>query len=189
MNGIESTPLGECKKKACTITLGAAALVIVFSAVIAGCLMAGAQRNLSRYSTFSSYDFSDSDSYLDDYASDSTNSSLCMYAAAAAGAVAGVASVAWIGSVLLIANRQTAAALSAAQAPMELDDVADHASMPVGSMLAFRRQGDAVVVTALEGKPVAVLRPELVGRLKAVASTRAIVEGYRGEHPIIRLVS
>ncbi len=38
MNGIESTPLGECKKKACTITLGAAALAIVFSAVIAGCL-------------------------------------------------------------------------------------------------------------------------------------------------------
>lgn len=188
MNDIESTPLGEFKKKARTITLGAAALAIVF-AVTAGCLMAGAQRNLSRYSTFSSYDFSDSDSYLDDYASDSTNSSLCMYVAAAAGAVAGVASVAWIGSVLLIANRQTAAALSAAQAPMELDDVADDASMPVGSMLAFRRQGDAVVVTDLEGKPVAVLRPEFVGRLKAVASTRAIVEGYRGEHPIIRLVS
>lgn len=39
MNGIESTPLGECKKKACTITLGAAALAIVF-AVTAGCLRA-----------------------------------------------------------------------------------------------------------------------------------------------------
>ena len=57
MNDIESTPLGEFKKKARTITLGAAALAIVF-AVTAGCLMAGAQRNLSRYSTFSSYDFS-----------------------------------------------------------------------------------------------------------------------------------
>lgn len=34
---------------------------------------------------------------------------------------------------------------------MELDDVADDASMPVGSMLAFRRQGDAVVVTDLGG--------------------------------------
>lgn len=70
-----------------------------------------------------------------------------------------------IGSALLIANRQSAAALSAAQAPMELDDVADDASMPVGSMLAFCRQGDAVVVTDLGG--VAVLRPEFVGRLRA----------------------
>ena len=70
---------------------------------------------------------------------------------------------------------------------MELDDVADDASMPVGSMLAFCRQGDAVVVTDLGA--VAVLRPEFVGRLKAVASARAIVEGYRGEHPIVRLVS
>ena len=39
------------------------------------------------------------------------------------------------------------------------------------------------------GEPVAVLRPEFVGRLKAVASAHAIVEGYRGEHPIVRLVS
>ena len=188
MNDIENTPLGEFKKKARNITLGAVALAIVF-AVAAGCLMASAQNNYSRYSTFSDYGFGSSDRYLDDYVSDSTGSSLCIYVAVAAAAVAGVASVAWVGSVLLIANRQTALALNVAQASMELDNVIDGISIPVGSILAFRRENDVVVVTNFEGKPIGALRPEFVGRLKAVVSARAIIEGYRGEHPIIRLVS
>ena len=91
--------------------------------------------------------------------------------------------------MLLIANRQTALALNVAQASMELDNVIDGISIPVGSILAFRRENDVVVVTNLEGKPIGALRPEFVGRLKAVVSARAIIEGYRGEHPIIRLVS
>lgn len=188
MNDIENTPLGEFKKKARNITLGAVALAVVF-AIAAGCLMASAQSNYSRYSTFSDYGFSSSDRYLDDYVSDSTGSSLCMYIAVAAGAVAGVASVAWVGAVLLIASRQTALALNVTQASMELDNVVDGVTMPVGSILAFRRENDVVVVTNLEGKPIATLRPEFVGRLKAVVSARAVVEGYRGEHPIIRLVA
>lgn len=197
MNAIDTTPLGEFRKKARLVTYCALAIAVVF-ALIAGGLSASAQSSLSSYSY---YDYDDDDDYYDDdlyssssyadqYQKDSEGASLCFDIAVIAGSITGASALAWIGATLLIANKQTSLASGIAHMPMELVNYTDSTEAPIGSMLSFQSIGDVIVAKDIEGKPVGALNAEFSNRLKsvvAVDNARAIIESYHGERPVIRL--
>lgn len=196
MNAIDTTPLGEFRKKARLSTYCALAIAVVF-ALIAGGLSASAQSSLSSYSYYD-YDDDDDDyyddlyssSYADQYQKDAGGASLCFDIAVIAGSITGASALAWIGATLLIANKQTSLASGIAHMPMELADCADSAEAPIGSMLSFQSIGDVIVAKDIEGKSVGALNVEFSNRLKsvvAVDNARAIIESYHGERPVIRL--
>lgn len=195
MNAIDTTPLGEFRKKARLSTYCALAIAVIF-ALIAGGLSASAQSSLSSYSY---YDYDDDDDYYDDlysssyadqYQKDAGGASLCFDIAVIAGSITGASALAWIGATLLIANKQTSLASGIAHMPMELADCADSAEAPIGSMLSFQSIGDVIVAKDIEGKSVGALNAEFSNRLRsvvAVDNAHAIIESYHGERPVIRL--
>ena len=141
MNAIDTTPLGEFRKKARLVTYCALAIAVVF-ALIAGGL-----------------------SYADQYQKDSGGASLCFDIAIIAGSITGASALAWIGATLLIANKQTSLASGIAHMPMELTNCADSAEAPIGSMLSFQSIGDVIVAKDIEGKSVGALNVEFSNRL------------------------
>lgn len=193
MNDIDSTPLGQFRKKTVVATLALIAISVVF-VIIAVSVQSDAQANYSEYlritSTYESLDGSD---YLDKYNDATSTATFCIGISALAISAAVVSGIAWIGTNLLIANKRTVlASHKAIDTPMELGAYIGAVEAPIGSSVAFKEVGDALVAINLAGEPVGVLGKEFTDRIKAAdqnETAQAYVISYHGDHPVIEITA
>lgn len=193
MNDIDSTPLGQFRKKAVVTTLALIAISVVF-VIIAVSVQSDAQINYSEYlRVTSTYEFLDGSDYLDKYNNATSTATFCIGVSALAISAAVVSGIAWIGTNLLIANKRTVlAAHKAIDTPMELGTHTDAAEASIGSSVTFKEVGDTLVAINLAGEPVGTLSKEFTDRIKAAdqnETAKAYVISYHGDHPVIEITA
>ena len=193
MNDIDSTPLGQFRKKTVITTLALIVISVVF-VIIAISVQSDAQSNYSEYLRITStYEFLDGSAYLDKYNNATSTATFCIGVSALAISAAVVSGIAWIGTNLLIANKRTILAVQKAiDTPMELEACTGAVDAPIGSSITFQEEGDTLVATNLAGEPVGALNKEFADRIKAAEqneTAKAHVTSYRGNHPVIEVTA
>ena len=193
MNDIDSTPLGQFRKKTVITTLALIVISVVF-VIIAVSVQSDAQSNYSEYLRITStYEFLDGSDYLDKYNNATSTATFCIGVSALAISAAVVSGIAWIGTNLLIANKRTILAVQKAiDTPMELEACTGAVDAPIGSSITFQEEGDTLVATNLVGEPVGALNKEFADRIKAAEqnkTAKAYVTSYRSNHPVIEVTA